>query len=275
MKSEHEKDNGIEEHLNYINSLRKPAIAISTSTHNGVFSQIGGLPDLPEDMAWPEYKGSPLPFLCQLDLSEIPSECVRNGLPASGILYIFYNYEYQWERYDPKDKGYWQVIYTPKLREECSCRDVPKELIIKDYIYKAKAVTFIPIETYPDWDDDRIRGLNMTLQQGDQYVKLRRAPFQEKPAHQLLGYPSPMQGNDMELECQLASNGLGGDARWYDPRAEQLADGRSDWILLFQLDSDDDMGMMWGDCGKLYFWIKKTDLKETRFEGCWMILQCG
>jgi uncharacterized protein YwqG len=269
-----EEDKGIQEHLDYINSLRKPAIAVSKSASTEIFSRIGGLPDLPEDMAWPESKGLPLPFLCQLDLSEIPAECVRNGLPVSEILYFFYHYEYQWQEYDPKDKKCWQVIYTPKSREECSWRDVPRALT-DDCIYKAKPVTFIPIATYPDWDDEEIKGLNMTLEQGDQYAKLRRAVFQNEPAHQLFGYPSPMQVNNMDLECQLASNGLGGDARWYDPRAEQVAAGRSEWRFLFQLDSDDDVGMMWGDCGKLYFWIKKADLEEMRFENCWMILQCA
>jgi hypothetical protein len=28
------------------------------------------------------------------------------------------------------------------------------------------------------------------------------------PAHHLGGYPDPIQGEDMELDCQLASNGL-------------------------------------------------------------------
>ena len=81
----------------------------------------------------------------------------------------------------------------------------------------------------------------------------------------------------MDLECQLVSNGLycGDSSGYNDPRRERLEAGRSDWILLLQLDSDDDAGMMWGDCGMLYFWIKKSDLKDNMFENCWMILQCG
>ena len=70
--------------------------------------------------------------------------------------------------------------------------------------------------------------------------------FQDKPAHHLFGYPSP-GGNDMDLECQLVSNGLycGNASGYNNPQAKQLRAGRSDWILLLQLDTDDDAGMMW------------------------------
>jgi uncharacterized protein YwqG len=41
------------------------------------------------------------------------------------------------------------------------------------------------------------------------------------------------------------------------------------------LDTDDDAGMMWGDGGMLYFWIRREDLEKSRFDRCWMILQCS
>jgi len=45
--------------------------------------------------------------------------------------------------------------------------------------------------------------------------------------------------------------------------------------LLLQLDSNDkECGMMWGDCGVLYFWIRKEDLQQQRFERCWCVMQC-
>ena len=59
----------------------------------------------------------------------------------------------------------------------------------------------------------------------------------------------------MDLECQLVSHGLYcGDASGYQAtRAKELEAGRQDWILLLQLDTDDDAGMIWGDGGMLYF----------------------
>lgn len=91
------------------------------------------------------------------------------------------------------------------------------------------------------------------------------------------GYPVPVQGDLMELECQLASNGIYvGDAKGYeDPRSAALRDGAADWRLLLQLDSDDDAGMMWGDVGRLYFWIREQDARAGDFSKVWMVLQCS
>lgn len=44
------------------------------------------------------------------------------------------------------------------------------------------------------------------------------------------------------------------------------------WRCLLQLDSE---GWMWGDGGKLYFWIPREDLAARRFENVWIELQCG
>ena len=81
----------------------------------------------------------------------------------------------------------------------------------------------------------------------------------------------------MELESQLASNGLYcGDATSYDdPRVASLRGGSKDWRLLLQFDSDDDLHVMWGDCGKLYFWVREQDARLGRFDAAWVVLQCS
>ena len=96
------------------------------------------------------------------------------------------------------------------------------------------------------------------------------------PRHKLLGHPNVIQ-NDMELECQLVSNGVYcGDSEGYRSKeAAALSPGAADWMLLLQIDSDDDTGMMWGDAGMLYFWIRRQDLAARAFDRVWMILQCG
>jgi len=45
-----------------------------------------------------------------------------------------------------------------------------------------------------------------------------------------------------------------------------------DWRLLLQLDSE---GWMWGDCGKLYFWIPRAALAARQFDKTWIQLQSG
>jgi uncharacterized protein YwqG len=266
---------GIEEHLEYLNALRRPALALSPSAEPST-SRIGGLPSLPEDVPWPQWKGVPLAFLCQVDLSRIPAGFDRSGLPSAGMLYFFYDQAQSTWGFDPQDEGSWQVVYSATATGGGAARAAPEGLD-KQCVYHQKAAVFAPVATYPSLQDERVDALKLTDRQVDEYIELCSSVFQSNPAHHLLGYPSPIQGNDMDLECQLVSHGLYcGDLSGYqDPRAKELEAGRGDWILLLQLDSDDAAGMMWGDGGMLYFWIKRNDLKEARFDRCWMILQCG
>ena len=60
-----------------------------------------------------------------------------------------------------------------------------------------------------------------------------------------------------------------------DPERERIKENSGDWILLLQLDSDDKGNFMWGDCGMLYFWIRKDDLAQRNFDNVWMSLQCS
>jgi uncharacterized protein YwqG len=260
--------------MEYLNSLRQPALALR-SNQAEPFNRIGGLPNLPSSLLWPRWKDKPLSFLCQLDLSRIPLDCEYPEIPSSGRLYFFYDQEQGTWGFDPKDKGSWQILYTTDTVVEGRAVEAPGGLA-KECVYKSKSVGFFPFLTYPDWQDNRVASLNLGDISFEEYIELRSLVFEKQPSHHLFGHPSPVQGNDMDLECQLASNGIYlGDAKGYkDVRARELESGRADWTLLLQLDSDDDTGMMWGDCGMLYFWIRKQDIKVGRFENCWMVLQC-
>jgi uncharacterized protein YwqG len=57
-------------------------------------------------------------------------------------------------------------------------------------------------------------------------------------------------------------------------RAAELLDDVLQWILLLQVDSDSNENMMWGDCGRLYFWIPRKALQNKDFDQVWTILQC-
>ena len=125
--------------------------------------------------------------------------------------------------------------------------------------------------------DGRVQSLKLDGGEGDSYYELCATPFGGNPLHQLLGYSAPVQDNDMDLQCQLVSNGVycGDPTGYQDPRRAELEKGRSDWILLLQIDSDDRAGMMWGDAGLLYFWIRREDLARRDFTKVWMVSQCS
>jgi len=134
----------------------------------------------------------------------------------------------------------------------------------------------------PDYGDELLNwgGLSERIKpQFEAYGELgpRISTVREKETyHHLLGQPQLIQG-DMRDECQLASSdGYVGSAEGYDSdRAKELRAGARDWLLLLQLDSEDQApGWMWGDVGRLYFWIRVQDLRARKFERVWMVLQC-
>ena len=264
----------LSEHRHYLDSLREPAIRIEKGDESGL-SKIGGLPIGSMSLRWPEWNGRPLSFLCQIDFAAIPRSEFTAQLPRDGIAYFFYDPEQRTWGFDPDDRGSWKVLYHAGTDERVPVS--PPAGLGDESVYKEKHITFAEILMYPDAQDERIDGLNLDDAQMDEFYELRGAVFRDQPAHQLLGYPTPVQGNDMDLESQLVSNGLYcGDATGYnDPRAKSLAPGRHAWILLLQLDSDDDTDMMWGDAGMLYFWIRRQDLENKHFSNVWMILQCS
>lgn len=80
-----------------------------------------------------------------------------------------------------------------------------------------------------------------------------------------------------ELECQLVTNGLycGDETGYNNERRKALESDAVNWRILLQIDSNEEIGMYWGDLGRIYFWIREDDLRNKEFDNVWTILQCG
>jgi len=263
--------------------LAQPAVHLRLAPETAAgFSKLGGLPLLPPDAVWPEWQGKPLSFLAQIDLAEI-NACVPSFLPKGGCLYFFYDQEQSTWGFDPKDAGSWRVLHTTAPRQSLAQRPAPAGLN-KDYIYNEKLIAphrinilsaADAINEQKEFSDEK--EFIDDARNFDSYCEYRDSLFEKLPPHQMLGHASSIQHAEMDLECQLAANGIYvGNAEGYqDPRVETLKAGAADWKLLLQLDSDDDIGWMWGDVGRIYFWIRKQDAARADFNNVWMILQCG
>jgi uncharacterized protein YwqG len=245
----------------------------AVSVHASSKSHFGGSPNLPSSISWPEWRGNKLSFLARISLHELQRTQQIDWLPENGALLFFYDTDEQPWGFDPKDRGGCAVFLVPDLEEPLT--DSADKL--EHVFFQHMSIAFRSINTFPSAERAQVEALSMSDEEHDEYWDLLDTPFQGLPKHQITGMPSPVQGDCMELECQLVSNGLycGNSSGYDDPRAKGLEAGSQDWRLLLQLDTDDDAGIMWGDCGTLYFWVRAQDAAEGRFENTWLILQCS
>ena len=127
----------------------------------------------------------------------------------------------------------------------------------------------------PDLESPAGEALALTEDDREKYWELMDE-VSESLVNKLLGHSNNIQGG-MELECELVTNGLycGDPSGYKEGRAKGLDKNTWHWNLLLQVDSNEDIGMMWGDCGRLYLWITDEDLAAKNFENSWLILQCG
>jgi uncharacterized protein YwqG len=233
-------------------------------------SRFGGTALLPVGQAWPAtLAGRPLSFLAQVSTADIQVPAEVAVLPADTLLAFFYEAgEQQGWGFDPGDRQFSAVIPAPAAGA-VAIASPPEVRTFPAYRMLPQAVT-----TIPDYGESSLDGLDADCDVFEQlYADLDRDD--EAPRHRMFGWPDLVQ-NPMQLECQLASSGIyvGDPTGYRHPRAAELAPGAADWILLLQLDTDDDIGWMWGDTGTIYYWIRRQDLLAARFDQAWMIFQC-
>ncbi|MHC6202475.1 YwqG family protein [Breznakiellaceae bacterium SP9] len=249
-------------------------------------SKIGGQPHLPPDFQWPLYNSKPLAFLAQFNLQDAAPFDAENKLPHSGILYFFYEGGEEVWGSDPKDKDGFKVVhFTGDL---AALRPTPLPDGICEYaVLSPCKLHFAAEDVYPIGEvldgigldpatAKELQTINRKdMKRYDEIMEAYEKTLFDGGSHRLLGYPDLIQG-DIFTEAQLATNGLYcGDSSGYDdPRAKGLRAGVGDWTLLFQIDSDDNADVMWGDCGMVYFSIKKADLANGNFDRIWATFQC-
>ncbi len=236
-------------------------------------SKIGGCPDVPAGFVWPRYKDRfgvvdaarkdmerPLSFMAQFDLAEVAAFDKEGALPKSGHVAFFFDYE---GFYDGGmcDQGGARVFYFPPgtaLERMALPDDMGEDADIPELALTFSTRTSRPVSN--DWPEEL---LGDTEPDEDEYEKHNKA----ESGCKLLGYPFTIQ-NPMQDECQVAFMDVDWDALENPETKAAMEAGMNDWVLLFQFDSidvDDYADIMFGDCGALYFWIRKQDLAAGNF----------
>lgn len=240
-------------------------------------TRMGGVPDLPEGVEWPKKDGRPLTPILQLRMSDVLRLDREAVLPRSGWLCFFYDAVEQPWGFEPAHRDGWKVLYFDVPLDRLRRLPVPAQ---PDGVYQPCLVRVKAEDTLPDSSALITEGvLEHMSADFDAYFDLVYDYIcgEDGCRHRLLGNPNVIQG-EMRFTCQYASNGIycGDLSAEEDPRARALEPGVEDWVLLLQVDSDEDgPGWMWGDCGRIYFWVRKQDLAHLNFDHAWVELQCS
>lgn len=270
---------GLDDYADHLVNLMRPSARLVTGEQTAEdaigTSRFGGMPDAPDGFAWPSHNGTPLSFIAQFRLADFTDQDPDGLLPAAGHLSFFYEATTQeaWG-FDPKDSGASRVYYFPEDTD--LHRAVAPSTLAEEGCFNPLEVGARPEWTPAPWESFDVELVGMTIEEGHRYAEALWDDEDDGPRHRLLGNPDPVQG-DMQVECQLVTNGLycGDSSGYRSQRAASLRDAATDWRLLLQVDSQDELNMMWGDVGRIYFWIKQDDLIARRWDKVWTILQCG
>jgi uncharacterized protein YwqG len=237
-------------------------------------SKLGGLPDLPDASEWPHRDGAPLSFLAQINVTALPKFDGLDKLPPDTLLSFFCDTRDLIFGWDSNDKGSWRVIASPiSSAVPLTRRRRPRDLADEGVFTPCVIFTTFE-EDLPDPYSRIIEMLKLTKDEQDAYFHIFEDHIDPRPDHKLLGHAKQWQ-TDMQLDCQLVSNGISvGTPDWHaSPRRDALEAGASNWRLLLQVDTDENTGMQWGDLGSLYYWIKRSSLESRSFEDVWLFLQ--
>lgn len=210
-------------------------------------SHLGGLPYFETGEAWPTTTtGQPLDFVMQA----VASESAR--LPAGiGVVQFFYSWEeYPWDT----DQEGWLVKTYPAVSAE-RAQVTARPASLNEPVFCE--VDFAAIQTLPGWDglDAQPGGATATALAN---LLNAEAPWDaySQAAEQLIG------------EQDFHST-LGGYPAWVQGAANPMDAAGQSWPLLFQLDSEHEAGIMWGDTGLVYVFYDPAEPGEFFFE-----LQC-
>jgi hypothetical protein len=205
-------------------------------------TRLGGRPDLARGVSWPTCHGHPLAFLEQVRLSDVGG--------GSGTLAVFGDLREDDDGVTPIELFSGRVgrcVAVRVSRGALAARATPpKTRTLRDTPVRQR-----PTLTIPDWEmaEDLLGGANRPDPFFDRWEELfyeaawgtlgHRLPF--RPAHQLLGWSSPVQADVTSYTCKHMR-------------------------LLTQLDWDERLGFAVGDGGALYIAIRPSDLRARRYD---------
>jgi uncharacterized protein YwqG len=242
----------LEPHTERLQATVRPFIRIKAQPSRSTAwweSKVGGYPYLPKGVTWPTAPdGRELFFLAQLNFAEMPS---LPPFPGSGILqfYIFDDDLYGMDFDDGENPDTFRVLYFPEVTKDEAALQTSFPFI-RDYdLLPHHPETSHPLgfelaeEVVPatDYQFSQTFGADFFRKFGEREWEVldRYNKAVSAQGHKVGGYAYFTQD---------------------DPRRPE-----DPMLLLFQLDSDEPMDLMWGDMGVGHFFIREKDLAARNF----------
>ena len=199
-------------------------------------SKLGGCPYLTKKEDYPlGINGEPMLFLAQINLSEMPT---LPDFPTKGLIQ-FYIENNDYYGYDEPCK----VVYIEDYLTD-------ESQLLKEHPYPPEEEDMLPYE----------RECRITFETDVMPLSGTDENFDELSCH------IEDEEEREELWNLLAIEGsrMGGYPYFIQNPVEVFESGEKG-ILLLQLDTDDEAGLMFGDCGNCQFFIAEQDLKNKDF----------
>jgi uncharacterized protein YwqG len=227
-------------------------------------ARLGGAPRLPAGAEWPRSPTHPMSFIGELDLAALRRELpdVAPALPDEGWLALFYDVEEMPWGYDPSHGSFFRLLH---FTGDLESRSAPEGATV----FPERVLGLRRARLLPDLGD-LPEGLALDAAAGESYAELAEA-LAAQPDHRVGGPPRWIQ-SDAREEAAIATDG--GPASPPEKRGRTGPAAATVWRLLWQIDSDDAAGFMWGDGGRLYLLARDEDLRARRFNRAWLVLQC-
>jgi len=219
-------------------------------------------------------------FVAQINLADLPDP---TPLPQGGLLSLFYAVEPMYEDEDfYGDPNTCHVIFTP-VEGLSGLTRKPLPELTEEAIFRPNRATFSPVLSVPAPESAYMESMGLGWNGNREHFNKYWEVFIEKyreitepsdTVHRLFGHPEQIQG-DMQVACEVMTTGLAYEMLKDPGVNERAVKFAFKWRLLLQIDSEEEKtGIMFGDVGRVYFWIREDDLAEQRFDRVVCEMQC-
>ncbi len=197
------------------------------------------------------------------------------------------------------DRRNFRVLYSAERLAKLLLHGFPNELE-DGYRYEGIRLEAGTAElSMPFPNDPALGPLRLKHKEQEQYLGFVRQLMESRETisdraeggtgeHAVGGYPNYIQ-HDPRLRSELIATGLypriegrgrnpaTGESiisKEDEPLLEKAEAAMEDWQSLFLVDSEQSADIVWGDMGRLYYLIRKEDLRKRAFEKVWMEFDC-